>query len=195
MTRFSEVCQGFGLTISLKKTQVMGQGVDSPPDIGISGSKLEVIHDFVYHRTCSTISDSLSLDTELNKRIGKASTTMSRLTKRVWANNRLTEYTKIQVYRACVLSTLFYGSESWTLRARQERQLNAYHMRCLRHILDITWQDKVKNNNVLRRARITSTMYTMHNVHNAETETNVSGSGTLCEWPTAGSPRISCMES
>ncbi|XP_069170374.1 uncharacterized protein [Procambarus clarkii] len=33
-------------------------------------------------------------------------------------------------------------------------------MRCLRHILDITWQDKVTNNNVLERARITS-MYTM----------------------------------
>ncbi|XP_069178134.1 leucine zipper protein 4-like [Procambarus clarkii] len=33
-------------------------------------------------------------------------------------------------------------------------------MRCLRHILGITWQDKVTNNNVLGRARITS-MYTM----------------------------------
>ncbi|XP_069169179.1 uncharacterized protein [Procambarus clarkii] len=33
-------------------------------------------------------------------------------------------------------------------------------MRCLRHILDITWQDKVTNNNVLGRARITS-MYAM----------------------------------
>ncbi|XP_069179297.1 uncharacterized protein [Procambarus clarkii] len=33
-------------------------------------------------------------------------------------------------------------------------------MRCLRHILDITWQDKVTNNNVLGRARITR-MYKM----------------------------------
>ncbi|XP_069170405.1 uncharacterized protein [Procambarus clarkii] len=158
MTRFSETWQAFRFTISLKKTQVMGQGVDSPPNISISDYKREVVHDFVY--LGSTISDSLALDTELNKRIGKASTTMSRLTDREWANNRLTEYTKIQVYRVCVLSTLLYGSESWIFRARQERQLNAYHMRCLRHILDITWQDKVINNNVLGRARITST-YTM----------------------------------
>ncbi|XP_069194273.1 uncharacterized protein [Procambarus clarkii] len=134
-------CQAFGLTITVKKTHFMGQGVDSPPDIGISGYKLEVVHDFVYQG--STISDSLSLDTELNKRIGKASTTMSRLTKRVWANNKLTEHTKIQVYRACVLSTLLYSSESWTLHTHQERQLNAYHMHCLRYILDITLQDKV----------------------------------------------------
>ncbi|XP_069182933.1 uncharacterized protein [Procambarus clarkii] len=33
-------------------------------------------------------------------------------------------------------------------------------MRCLRHILDIIWQDKVTNNSVLGKARIT-TMYTM----------------------------------
>ena len=33
---FSKVCQDFGLTISLKKTQVMGQVVDSPPSITIS---------------------------------------------------------------------------------------------------------------------------------------------------------------
>ncbi|XP_069194155.1 uncharacterized protein [Procambarus clarkii] len=81
-THFNEACQVFGLTISLKKTQVMGQGVDFPLDISISDYKLEVVHDFVY--LGSTISDSLSFDMELNKSIGKASTTTSRLTKRVW---------------------------------------------------------------------------------------------------------------
>ena len=42
----------------------------------------------------STISDSLFLDSELNKRIGKAATTFSRLTKRVWPNKKLTKDTK-----------------------------------------------------------------------------------------------------
>ena len=36
MNRFSKACKDFGLTISLKKTQVMGQGMDSPPSITIS---------------------------------------------------------------------------------------------------------------------------------------------------------------
>ena len=62
----------------------------------------------------STISDTLSLDVELDKRIGKAATIFSRLTKRVWLNKKLMAYTKIQVYRAYVLSTLLYCSESWT---------------------------------------------------------------------------------
>ena len=67
--------EDIGLTISLKKTQVMGQGMDSPPSIAISTQELEVVHDFVY--LGSMISDTLSLDVELDKRTGKAATTFS----------------------------------------------------------------------------------------------------------------------
>ena len=152
MSRFSEAYKHFGLIISLKKTQVMGQGVPDPPEITISNHQLEVVHDFV--NLGSTISDTLSLDTELNRRIGKASTTMSRLTKRVWKNGKLTENTKIQIYRACMLSTLLYGSESWTLHALHEHKLNTFHLRKLRRILNITWQDKVPNTEVLDQEQI-----------------------------------------
>ena len=147
MNCFSNACQDFGLTISLKKTQIMSQGVDSPPFITISTPQLEVVHDFVY--LGSTISGTLSLDVELDKCIGKAATMFSRLTNRVWLNKKLTACTKIQVYRSCVLSTLLYCSESWTLCAWQERKLNMFHMRCLRCIFGITWQDKVTNRVVL----------------------------------------------
>ena len=75
------------------KTQVMGQSVDSHPSITISTQELGVVHDFVY--LGSLISDNLSLDVELDKRIGKAATMFSRLTKRVWLNKKLTAYTKI----------------------------------------------------------------------------------------------------
>ena len=142
----------------MKKTQVIGQDVDSPPAISINDHELDVIHHFVY--LGSAISDTLSLDAELNRRIGKAATTMTRLTKKAWNNSKLTVRTKIQIYRACVLSTLLYGSESWTLRARQARKLSAFHMRILRRILNITWQDKVPNNTVLERAGCTS-MFTL----------------------------------
>ena len=91
----------------------MGQGVDSPLSIIISTQELEVVHDFVY--LGSMISDTLSLDIELDKCIGKAAVMFSTLTKRVRLNKKLTAYTKIQVYRACVRSTLLYCSESWTL--------------------------------------------------------------------------------
>ena len=115
MARFSDACQDFGLTISLKKTQVMGQDTDSPPAISTNDHEPDVIHDFVY--LGSTISYTLSLDAELNRRIGKAVATMTRLTKKAWNNSKMTEHTKIQSHRACVVGTLLCGSESWTLRA------------------------------------------------------------------------------
>ena len=95
----------------------MAQDVDSPPNITILEHELEFLHDFVYRYFGSTISDTLSLESELNRRIGKAATTISSLTKRVWSNKKLTQNTKIQVYRAYVLSTLLYGSESLTTSA------------------------------------------------------------------------------
>ncbi|KAL8602544.1 hypothetical protein ACOMHN_062332 [Nucella lapillus] len=81
---------------------------------------------------------------------------MARLSKRVWENSMLTIKTKTQVYQACVLSTLLYGSESWILYTRQERRLNTFHVRCLRRILGISWQDRVPNKDVLARAGIHS---------------------------------------
>ena len=64
------------------------------------------------------------------------------------------------VYRACVLSTLLYGSESWTRYARQEKRLNTFHMRNLRRILGVKWFDYTTNNDILELAHMPS-MYTL----------------------------------
>lgn len=81
MDRFSEACKDFGLTMSLKKTNVLGQRTEAPPGVIIDDYVLEVVHDFTY--LGSTITDNLSLDKEIDKWIGKAATTLARLTTRV----------------------------------------------------------------------------------------------------------------
>jgi len=158
MNRFSTACDLFSLMISLKKTQVMCQGTAIPSSIHIQDHQLEVVNQFTY--LGSTATNNLSLDVELDRRIGKAASTLSKLSKKVWENNQLTSNTKIAVYKACVVSTLLYGSESWTTYTSQERKLQVLHLRCLRRILGISWQDKVTNNDVLSRAGIPS-MYTL----------------------------------
>lgn len=152
--RFSNACKEFALTISIKKTEVMTQDVADPIPICIDGSALAMVDKFRY--LGSTLTNNNCLDAEISARIGKAATVMSKLTKRVWENKNLTTNTKLRVYRACVLSTLLYGSETWTTYARQETKLNTYHMRCLRRILSITWADKITNTEVLNRAKSTT---------------------------------------
>ena len=129
MDHFSQACKDFGLIISLKKTNVLGQDIPAPPVITINDYKLKVVHHFTY--LGSTITDNLSLDPEINKRIGKAATTLAHLTSRVWTNPKVTVKMKMAVYNACILSTLLYGSETWTTYAHQEKRLNTFHLRCL----------------------------------------------------------------
>ena len=59
----------FGLTISLKKTIILGQDVSSTPSISTGDYTLEVVEDFTY--LGSTISINLSLDTELKNGLAK----------------------------------------------------------------------------------------------------------------------------
>ena len=66
------------------------------------------------------------MDTEINFRIGKASGIFARLSERVWDNPKLTIRKKSAVYRACVCSTLLYGSEKWTLSTMQKRKLTPF---------------------------------------------------------------------
>ena len=138
----------------LKKTNIMAQGAEFPPSITIGDTQLQIMEAFTY--LGSRVTTSTSLDAEISSRITKAAEVMAKLNKRVWYNSLLSIRTKVCIYQACVLSTLLYGSESWTTYARQERRLNEFHLCSLRCLLYIKWQNKVPNTEVLKRAGLMS---------------------------------------
>ena len=105
----------------------------------------------------STTTNNLSLEGELEQRIGKAATVLSKL-----GVGKEAAHSK---YQGCCVQSLhhqhpLFGSESWTSYAAQECKLNVFHHRCLRQVLGVSWQDKVTNYEVLDRAGIPS-MYTL----------------------------------
>ena len=83
--------QYYGLTVSLKKTQVMGKMSPIHLTSKYFDQQLEVVREFIY--ISSTITESLSPDSELSKRIGKPANTVSGLLKRVWTNQKKLLYT------------------------------------------------------------------------------------------------------
>ena len=99
-----------------------------------------IVEQFTY--LGSTITGNLSLGTEIDKWIEKAAKTLACLISQVWTNPKLTVKTKVVVCNAC---SLMYSSEMWTAYARQEKRLNSVHLRSIRHILGISWQDIVFN--------------------------------------------------
>ena len=56
------------------------------------------------------------------------------------------------VFRAVVMSTLLYASETWTLYRADVRSLERFQQLKLRQILGIRWESHTTNNEVLQRA-------------------------------------------
>ncbi|TWW63251.1 Sodium/hydrogen exchanger 9B2 [Takifugu flavidus] len=144
--------------ISLSKTEVMHQPAPGtsapPPNVSIEGTELKVVEQFKY--LGSTISCDGSLDKEIAQRISKASQSLGRLRTRVINNKNIKLETKIKVYKAVVLTSLLYGCETWTTYRKYIKQLERFHMRSLRSIMHIKWQDRVTNLAVLDRAGLVS---------------------------------------
>ena len=68
------------MTISVKKTEGIGQGTNSPPEIKLSDKSLKTVDKFVY--LGSTITPTLYLDEELTSRIGKTTVVFKKLVER-----------------------------------------------------------------------------------------------------------------
>ena len=140
LNRFLHTCKEFGLTISIKKTNVMDQDVDNPPNVMIGGTPLHAMNTFTY--LGATITSNLFLNDEITTRIAKASATMARLSKQVCENRKLTSATKICTYRACILSILLYSRETWTTYTHHEARLNSFHL-CFQGA-SWKWHERIK---------------------------------------------------
>lgn len=162
MDCFSQACDNFGLTISTKKTEVMYQPAPGKPyqepRITVKGQNLQAADNFTY--LGSILSRAVNIDAEVNNRIAKASAAFGRLRENVWERRGLSLTTKLKVYCAVVLTTLLYASETWTVYSRHAKQLNHFHLSCLRRLLHIRWQDKVPDTEILERAGLCS-VYTL----------------------------------
>ena len=150
---FARSSRRFGLTISLKKTEVIYQpkpGADyTAPTITIDNNALNYVDKFTY--LGRTISQNALTDSKISAWIGKASGSFGKLTKRLWSERGVRLATKINVYGAVVLPTLLHGCEAWTPYRRHIQRLDQFHMRCLRRIANIKWQDMIPNTEVLQR--------------------------------------------
>jgi hypothetical protein len=158
MDKFSQACDNFGLTISTKKTEVLFQPAPGKPyhapTVTVRGQNLEAVEQFTY--LGSTLSRAANIDAEINNRIAKASAAFGRLRENVWERRGLSIQTKLKVYRAVILTTLLYGSETWTTYSRHAKQLNHFHLSCLRRLLHVSWQDKIPDTEILKCAELTS---------------------------------------
>ena len=66
------------------------------------------------------------LDDEIINRMAKASIAFGKLDHHLWGQRGVKLDTKIQVYKAVILSILLYGSETWTSYQLQINQFDVF---------------------------------------------------------------------
>ena len=105
----------------------------------------QVVETFTY--LGGVISENSTCTDDIKRRIGLAMGGMQKLTS-IWKSKEITTETKIELYRVLILSIATYGSESWTLKKRDEHRLLVFEMSCLRRILGVSRRDKLRNSSI-----------------------------------------------
>ena len=58
------------------------------------------------------------------------------------------------LYEGVIVPTALYGAEAWGMRSAERRKVNFLEMKCLRSLVGVSLMDRVRNEEVHRRAGI-----------------------------------------
>ena len=137
---FVNSAKDWGMTVSIDKTKgmVVGKNVDDSDvePIQTESGSIEIVNSFQY--LGSIVAKDGEVTSEVSARIAKAARAFGCLKKPVFQDPNLSLSTKRTVYRAMVMSVLFYGAETWTIKANHVKRMRSFHNRCIRTILGVT---------------------------------------------------------
>ena len=150
---FVATAAGWGLTVSLEKTKLMSMG--SPGDnvpIQLENGVIAAVDSFTY--LGSNITNDGEVANEVSLRLGKAARAFGCLRSSIFDNRGLSVMIKRGVYRAVVLSSLLYGSETWVVKSPSIRRLEVFHNHCIRVILGVSrnrqWKERLTSKDLAR---------------------------------------------
>ena len=102
----------------------------------LNGTSLAGVDKLIY--LDSTISNNGTIDAEISRTIQSAASAFRKLRSRLWDQKGIHLKTKMKVYRAIVIPTLLYSSETWTLYRRHLKRLHMVQQKHLRQLMDIS---------------------------------------------------------
>ena len=99
-----------GLKINIKKTKAMRINANNITPIIFNGNSIEEVEEFEY--LGCLISKIGVMDIDVGNRINKARYAYYALNK-IWGSTFLDRNLRIRIFKACVMSVLLYGCETW----------------------------------------------------------------------------------
>lgn len=124
-----------GLYLNETKTECMPINIRNNIQIKtLSNNILKFVEDYKYLG-----SHILNSEKDFNTRKGMAWSACNKMDK-IWKSN-LNRTIKIRLFRVTIEPILLYGSETWTLSAKQHRRLDGCYTRLLRRVLNLSWKN------------------------------------------------------
>ncbi|KAK7089318.1 hypothetical protein V1264_024890 [Littorina saxatilis] len=148
LTRLREEAEKTGLKINRQKTEVMKMNNKQNLPIQLQGETLKETDHFTY--LGSVISTDGGADDDVKSRINKARHAFNTL-RPIWNSKALSLRSKIRIFNTNVKAVLLYGSETWRVTNTITGKLQTSVNRCLRHILNIRWPEKISNADLWKR--------------------------------------------
>jgi len=142
----------YGLTISVQKTKSMAFKGRDPvrTKIVIDNKIIEQVNMFNYLGNMISYEKELGIDNKLHNYLK-----ITGILKNVFKPQTTLKKTRLKLYNTLALPVLLYGSESWTIKARDARRITAAEMKYMRRTAGYTLTDHKTNTQITKELKIT----------------------------------------
>jgi len=119
--------------------------VGQPPttSISVGSNLLQSVENFQF--LGSYISNQFDIEVDIRARLGKVALVFQRLNS-IWSSH------SINSTQSIMLSTTLHACETWKSTASIRNTLDVFHHPCIQKILGLSWQDRVTNEELMRRS-------------------------------------------
>ncbi|KAL6487922.1 hypothetical protein MHYP_G00045480 [Metynnis hypsauchen] len=114
----------------------------------LQGEDLKETDRFIY--LGSVVNTDGGADKDVRSWINKARLAFNTL-RPMWNSKALSQRSKIRIFNTNVKAVLLYGSETWRVTNTISNKLHIFINKCLRHILNIRWPEKISNTELWTR--------------------------------------------
>ena len=119
-------CHKWGMKINPDKCKII---TSDGGNIQINSENVKKVEEFTF---LGSVVPGTSSD--INRRIGLASSAFGRLKDKIWSNKKILLSLKMRLYYALIVPIAIYACDTWTLRADDIRKLNSFETRCLQSL-------------------------------------------------------------
>jgi len=118
--------------------------------IVIDNKIIEQVNSFNYSGNMISYEKELDIDNKLHKYLK-----ITGILNNVFRPQRTLKKTRIKLYNTLALPVLLYGSETWTVKARDARRITAAEMKYMRRTAGYIWTDYKTNAQIAKELKIT----------------------------------------